>query len=77
MPWVDGSEGEGASAARRAALRVLMRRVEARETRRMSMRSSGGKRGAMDSRKAVWAVSVGVVVGRSLRKRRSLPVGGC
>lgn len=42
----------------------------------MSIRSSAGKRGAMEVRKAMWALSVGVVVGRSLRKRRSLPVGG-
>lgn len=42
----------------------------------MSMRSSAGKRGAMEVWKAMWAVRVGVVVGRSLRKRRSLPVGG-
>jgi hypothetical protein len=57
-------------------LRVLISRVGARETRLMSMRFSGGKRGAMDLRKAVRAMRVGVVVGRSLRKRRSLPLGG-
>lgn len=42
----------------------------------MSMRSSAGKRDAMEVRKAMCASSVGVVVGRSLRKRRSLPAGG-
>ena len=67
--------GTGSSEARREALRVLIRRDEAMETRRMSMRSSGGKRGAMEVRKAVCAVRVGVVVGRSFRKRRSLPAG--
>ena len=74
MDW--GKEGEaGSSAARRAVLRVRIRWLEPRETRRMSMRSSAGKRGAMEVRKAIWASSVGVVVGRSLRKRRSLPGG--
>lgn len=43
----------------------------------MSMRSSGEKSGATLRRKLLWAIRVGVVVGRSFRKRRSLPGGIC
>lgn len=61
----------GVSLVLREVLRVGIR-DGGRETRVWVISSEGGKRGAMCVSHSWWEVWQGVVVGRSLRRRRSL-----